>query len=143
MKIRIWRALALALWVALHAGMASAQDFSRYNWSRVQLTGGGGIENFIDYSRLSGDTTFGMRAWVMHSFEDITSAQMWGLSEISEVEVQCAKGTFRYLRSVWTEGRFGKGATAKTFVMTNSAPVPITRLLDGTFERALFKHLCR
>ena len=73
----------------------------------------------------------------------ITSAQMWGLSNISEVEVHCSKGTLRYLKTVWTEGRFGKGAITKTFVTANSAPIPITRFHDGSVQRALFAHLCR
>lgn len=134
---------ALALLVALHAGLASAQDFSRFNWSRVQLTPGTASESFIDYSRISGDRVFGMRAWVMVVYEGITSAQMWGLSEISEVEVNCSKGTYRELKTIWTDGRYGQGPTAKTFMTANSAPIPITRMLDGTFQRSLFSHLCR
>lgn len=141
MKFKVLKALVLLM--ALHAGLASGQDVSRYNWSRVALTAGNGIESFIDYSRISGDRVFGMRAWVMVVYEEISSAQMWGLSEISEVEVNCAKGTLRYLKTIWTNGRYGKGPTAKTFMTANSVPAPITRWLDGTFERSLFVHLCR
>lgn len=76
-------------------------------------------------------------------FEEISSAQMWGLSEIKEVEVNCSKGTYRELKTVWTEGRYGKGQKTKTFMAANSAPTPITRILEGTFPRSLFTHLCR
>lgn len=143
MKIRIWRALALALWVALHAGMASAQDFSRYNWSRVQLTEGIASDDFIDFSRLSGDRNFTMRAWVMSVHQDITSARMWGLSDISEVEVQCTKGRIRFLKTIWTEDRFGLGPTTKIFTTPNSEPISINGLRQGSYHRALFTHLCR
>jgi hypothetical protein len=133
---------ALALLVALHAGLASAQDFSRFNWSRVQLTPGTASESFIDYSRVSGDRNAAMRAWVMSVHQDITSARMWGLSDISEVEVQCIKGTVRLLSTFWTENQFGRGAITKYFMTPNAAPVSIVRLRDGDYHRALFNNLC-
>ena len=114
-----------------------AVDYSSYNWSRLPFDS----ESFIDHSRMSGDKVYGFKVTVLSSYDSISSAQMWGLSEVAEIAVNCQNGTLQYLKTVWTERQMGRGKITHTEGPYQSFPV--RNVLDGTLQRGLFKYMCR
>lgn len=117
---------------------AFSQNYSGYNWTSLPVHSA-----YIDLSRLEGDKVFGFKATVLLSFDEISSAQMWGLSSIDEIKIDCNKGSFQYLKSTWTEKPMARGKIAKVFNSPQKNPKSIRDVLDGSFERDLFKYLCK
>jgi hypothetical protein len=117
---------------------AFSQNYAGYNWTPLPFHGA-----FIDLSRLEGDKVFGFKVIVLLSFDEISSAQMWGLSSIDEIKIDCNKGSFQYLKSTWTEKPMARGKVAKVFNSPQKSSTSIREVLDGTIERDLFKYLCK
>jgi hypothetical protein len=67
-----------------------------------------------------GDKERGFTVPILSSYDEITSAQMWGLSNISTVSIRCLQGSMQFLNDTWTENRMGSGRVMKTF---GSGPV--------------------
>ena len=82
------------------------------------------------------------RVVTLLSFEEITSAQMWGLSAVEELPINCSKGTFQYQKTTWTERKMAAGKVEKVFNAPQKTPTRITDVMDGTFARRLFRYLC-
>ena len=124
----------LILLIATHS---FAQNFSNFNWSRLPFDS----DAYVDFVTIKGDQVFGFKVFTLYEYESISSAQMWGLSEITEFEINCQKGTIQVIKNFWTEKKMGKGR------ITNSGgPFPkshVTKYLDGTFQRKLFTHMCK
>lgn len=115
------------------------QNFSEFNWSPIEFY----EEAYIDYTRIKGDKIKGFTLPIMVVYESISSAQMWGLSEIDLIRINCAKGHFQYLNTVWTEEQYGMGKIEYAEEHTNNKPTSILKLLDESFERKLFNHVCK
>lgn len=115
-----------------------SQNYTGYNWTPLPFHGA-----FVDLSRLEGDKVYGFKVTVLSSFEEISSAQMWGLSSIDEIKFDCNKGSFQYLKTTWTEKQMARGKVAKVFNSPQKNSTSIRDVLDGTFERDLFKYLCK
>lgn len=114
------------------------QNYASYNWTPLPSNGA-----FVDLSRLEGDKIHGFKVTVLSSFEEISSAQMWGLSSIDEMKFDCNKGSFQYLKTTWTEKPMARGKVVKVFNAPQKNSTSIRDVLDGTFERELFKYLCK
>jgi hypothetical protein len=67
---------------------------------------------------------------------------MWGLSAVEELSVNCSKVTFQYLKTTWTDRMMAAGKVEKVFNAPRKTPTRITDVMDGTFERRLFRYLC-
>jgi len=67
---------------------------------------------------------------------------MWRLSDVSELSIYCQKGTFQYLKITWTEKQMAAGRIEKVFNAPQKTPTRITDVMDGTYERRLFRYLC-
>lgn len=115
-----------------------SQSLATYNWTPLPFHGG-----YIDLSRLDGDKVSGFKVVTLLSFDQISSAQMWGLSDVSELKIDCSRGTFQYLKTSWTEKKMARGAVTKVFNAPQKNPVSIRDVMDGTFERDLFKYICK
>lgn len=114
-----------------------AQDFAKFNWSRLDFD----PDAYIDHSKMTGDKLVGFKVVTLNSYDSISSAQMFGLSEITEMEINCQKGTMRDLRITWTEKSMGKGKiTNKDGPFEKYA---IRNLLEGSFQRKLFTYICK
>jgi hypothetical protein len=64
------------------------------------------------------------------------------LSEISEIQINCAKGTLQYLKVIWTEKQMGRGKVQQMVDRPQKNPVSIRNLVDETFERQVFRLTC-
>jgi hypothetical protein len=117
-------------------GSTSVDDYSSYNWSRLPFDS----NSFIDNSRMTGDKSTAFKVITMTSYKEISSAQMWGLSEISEIAIDCQNAAMQDLKIAWTEKEMGKGKIAHL-----EGPLPsfsVKNVIDGTFERNLFRFIC-
>jgi hypothetical protein len=56
-----------------------------------------------------------IRVNVLTSYDEITSAQMFGLSEEENIDINCNAQLVRYLDSQWFSGKMGKGKIVKRF----------------------------
>jgi hypothetical protein len=130
----------LAVLLTLLSLSAYGQNLARYNWTRLPISVG--ADAYIDLTKLEGDKVFGFKVVTLLSFDQISSAQMWGLSDVSELSVNCSKGTFQYLKTTWTEKQMAAGKIEKVFNAPQKTPTRITDILDGTYERRLFRYLC-
>lgn len=119
--------------------IANAQDYSSYSWTKLSIPYN---NTYVDWTRIRGDKENGFTVPILSSYDEITSAQMWGLSEISSVSIGCLQGNMQYLSTAWTENRMGRGRVTKTF---KGGPVmyPQKKVYDYSFERQLFNSLCR
>ncbi len=115
-----------------------SQNYASYNWTPLPFHGA-----YVDLSRLEGDKVHGFKVTVLSSFEEISSAQMWGLSSIDEMKFDCNKGYFQYLKTTWTEKPMARGKLTKVFNSPQKNSTSIREVLDGTLERDLFKYLCK
>ena len=127
----------LVFFILLFPSLILAEDYSRFNWSRVPFDSNA----FIDYSKISGDKVHGFKVLTLYTYEEISSAQMWGLSEVQLIEINCQNATMRNLKYIWTEGSMGRGKV--TYVGGPSKTFSIMKVLDGTFERNIFKFICK
>lgn len=119
---------------------AYSQNLAKYNWTPLPFSVGANA--YIDLTRLDGDKVSGFRVVTLLSFEEITSAQMWGLSAVEELSINCSKGTFQYLKTTWTDRKMAAGKVEKVFNAPQKTPTRITDVMDGTFARRLFRYLC-
>jgi hypothetical protein len=63
---------------------------------------------------------------VLHDYEAITSAQMWGLSEIEVAVFDCMNSKYISASDVWFEGRMAAGNVEKTFPASSKwGPIPV------------------
>ena len=111
-------------------------NYASLNWSRLPFD----QNSFIANSQITGDKAFGFQVITMNNFKEITSAQMWGLSEISEISINCQNATMQDLKVIWTENQMGAGK-----ITFSEGPFNITSIrnqIDGTFHRELFKYIC-
>ena len=119
--------------------IANAQNYSSYRWTMLSVP----YSNYyVDWTRMIGDKERGFTVPILSSYDEITSAQMWGLSNISNVSVRCLQGSMQFLNDTWTENRMGSGRVMKTF---GSGPViyPQKKGFEDSWERNLFNVLCR
>ena len=119
--------------------IANAQDYSSYRWTKLSIPYS---NTFVDWTRINGDKERGFTVPILDSYDEITSAQMWGLSAISTVSIRCLQGSMQELNLTWTENRMGKGRVMKTF---GSSPVmyPQKKGFEDSYQRNLFNALCR
>jgi hypothetical protein len=125
------------LLLALAVIQVHAQDFAKFNWTPM-----GFQDSYIDFSKLNGDKLYGFKLYTLTNYESISSAQMFGLAEVNEYKINCNQGTVQNLKNTWFEKPFAKGKTVKVFSQ-KSTPVKITDMLDGVFERDLFRFICK
>jgi len=123
--------------VLLITTQSFAQNFSKFNWSRLPFDS----DAYIDFTEIKGDKVFGFKVITLYDFESITSAQMWGLSNINQLELDCQKGTIRMIKDIWTEKRMGKGKI--TYSEGPFQKVSVKEFFEGTFERKIFVYLCK
>jgi hypothetical protein len=128
--------LIAALALALTPVITPAQESSRFNWSPMFGN------SYTDHSKLTGDKISGFKVVTLTSYDSISSAQMFGLSEISEIQINCAKGTLQYLKVIWTEKQMGRGKVQQMVDRPQKNPVSIRNLVDETFERQVFRLTC-
>jgi hypothetical protein len=119
--------------------IANAQDYSSYSWTKLSIPYS---NTYVDWTKIRGDKERGFMVPILNSYDEITSAQMWGLSEISNVSIGCLQGSMQFLNTTWTESRMGRGRVMKTFT---ASPViyPQTKNYEYSYPRNLFNNLCR
>ena len=127
----------IPLILLIFAVQSFAQDYSKFNWSRLDFD----PNAYIDHSKMTGDKLSGFKVVTLNSYDSISSAQMFGLSEIDEIEINCQKATMRDLKITWTEKQMGKGKI--THKEGPFEKYSIRNLLDGTFQRNLFAYICK
>jgi len=73
--------------------ITNAQNYSSYRWTKLSVP----YSNFyVDWSRKIGDKERGFTVPILNSYDEITSAQMWGLSNVSTVSIRCLQGSMQF-----------------------------------------------
>ena len=135
MSIFLIRSL-LIFSTALFSTLSNAIDYSKYDWSKTSFDN----YSYIDHSKESGDRVVGIKVVTLITFDQISSAQMWGLSVIDENLINCRKRTIQSLKTVWTERKMGRGHVTKSF---GAGPISsVGKNFDSTFEGNLFNYIC-
>lgn len=81
--------------------------------------------SYIDSSTKQSISFGNIKLSVLHDYEEITSAMMFGLSEKEDAEFDCNNSQYTSLGDVWYEGRMGQGKVAKRFSASNKwSPIP-------------------
>lgn len=132
LKYKEFFLLLLALQLS---SFGSAQNLKKFNWTPLF------DDSYIDNSKLMGDRVYGFKVTTMTTYEEISSAQMFGLSEINEYNIDCNRATIQYLKSTWFDKPMAKGIITHVDA-TPVKPHSIKNSLNGTFERKLFIHIC-
>lgn len=119
--------------------IVNAQDYSTYSWTKLSVPYS---NTYVDWTKIRGDKDRVFIVPVLDSYDEITSAQMWGLSAISTVSIGCLQGSMQFLNLTWTENRMGRGRVMKTF---SAGPVmyPQSKGFEYSYQRNLFNTLCR
>jgi len=133
------KTILAALLICFLSFNSYAEDYSSYNWTKLSIPY---TNTYVDWTRSRGDKEHGFSVPILQSYNEITSAQMWGLSNISVVSIRCLKGSMQFLNDTWTENRMGRGRVIKNF---GSSPViyPQTKGYEDSWQRNLFNILCR
>lgn len=124
------------LLVLISANVAIANGAEKYTWTALPFH-----DSYIDNTKTTGTKSDGFRVVTMTSYKEISSAQMWGLSEISEHRIDCNKTTIQDLKTTWTEKEMGKGRIVKIF-SDAVPPASVKKILEGVFERDLYSFVC-
>ena len=114
-----------------------SQINEKYKWSPLPFH-----DSYIDNEKLSGNKADGFKVTTLSSYKEINSAEMWGLSEISEYQIDCNKATFHELKTIWTENEMGKGKITKVFKLIQKNPGSIKKVVEGAFQRDLYNYVC-
>ncbi len=92
-----------------------AENAPQYHW-RLFEDGGSDNKTYIDNSTKRQGSAFGTeQIVVLQDYKEISSAMMFGLSEIEIAEFDCIKSKFRSRSDTWFEQKMGEGTVAKRF----------------------------
>lgn len=132
----LFRPLSI-VFLLFFSALSNAVDYSKYDWSKTPFD----KYSYIDHSKESGDRITGIKVVTMVTFDQISSAQMWGLSLIEENLINCRNRTIQSLKTVWTERKMGRGNVTKTF---GAGPVSsVGKNFEYSFEGNLFNYICK
>jgi hypothetical protein len=97
--------------------LAFANSSFANNWIPISANCSGAC-TYIDKTRIKKDRGI-VQVVALTDYASISSAQMFGLSEINELSINCIKKEFQNTQIIWYERNMGMGKVTKKEMVTN------------------------